>query len=244
MARQHFPDLDPIGQRFAVGTEADAETVFIEVVGVAGDVMQSFETGANAEYYLPYAQYPHPVLAGMYRNLSLVTRAASEPTALTQAIRSAILEVDGDQPLVNIRTMEQAIGNTVAQPRLQTTLLIIFAVVAAALAIIGVYGVMAYAVSYRTQEIGVRMALGASHQDVVAMVVRQGILLTATGIAIGLGGAVMATRALESLLFNTEGLDPTTFGGAALILGAASTLASYIPARRAARVAPIIALQR
>jgi putative ABC transport system permease protein len=244
MARQHFPDLDPIGQRFAVGTEADAETVFIEVVGVAGDVMQSFETGANAEYYLPYAQYPHPVLAGMYRNLSLVTRAASEPTALTQAIRSAILEVDGDQPLVNIRTMEQAIGNTVAQPRLQTTLLIIFAVVAAALAIIGVYGVMAYAVSYRTQEIGVRMALGASHQDVVAMVVRQGILLTATGIAIGLGGAVMATRALESLLFNTEGLDPTTFGGAALLLGAASTLASYIPARRAARVAPIIALQR
>jgi putative ABC transport system permease protein len=140
--------------------------------------------------------------------------------------------------------MEQAIGNTVAQPRLQTTLLIIFAVVAAALAIIGVYGVMAYAVSHRTQEIGVRIALGASRRDVVTMVVRQGVALTAVGIAIGLGGALIATRALESLLFATDGLDPATFGAAALTLAAASTLASYIPARRAARVAPIIALQR
>jgi putative ABC transport system permease protein len=193
MARQHFADVDPMGQRFAVGTEADAQTAFIEIVGVAGDVMQSFETGSNAEYYLPYGQYPDPVLAGMY---------------------------------------------------LQTTLLIIFAVVAAALAIIGVYGVMAYAVSHRTQEIGVRIALGASRRDVVTMVVRQGVVLTVIGIALGLGGAVIATRALESLLFATDGLDPATFGAAALTLAAASTLASYIPARRAARVAPIIALQR
>jgi putative ABC transport system permease protein len=244
MARQHFADLDPIGQRFAVGTEADAETAFIEVVGVAGDVMQSFESGSNAEYYLPYGQYPHPVLAGLYRNVSLVTRAAAEPTALTPSVRAAILEIDSDQPLVNVRTMEQAIGNTVAQPRLQTTLLIIFAVVAAVLAILGVYGVMAYAVSQRTPEIGVRIALGASRRDVVAMVVRQGAVLTASGIAIGLGGAMLATSALESLLFDTDGLDPVTFGGAALILAAASMLASYIPARRAARVAPIIALQR
>ena len=244
MARQHFPDVDPIGQRFAVGTEADAETAFIEIVGIAGDVMQSFETGSNAEYYLPYGQYPDPVLAGMYRNVSLVTRAAAEPTALTQSVRSAILGVDADQPLVNVRTMEQAIGNTVAQPRLQTTLLIIFAVIAGALAIIGVYGVMAYAVSYRTQEIGVRIALGASRRDVVSMVVRQGVVLTAIGIAIGLGCALIATRALESLLFDTNALDFTTFAGAALMLAAASALASYIPARRAARVAPIIALQR
>ena len=206
--------------------------------------MQSFETGSSAEYYLPYGQYPEPVLAGLYRNVSLVTRAAGEPTALTQSVRAAILEIDADQPLVNVRTMEQAIGNTVAQPRLQTTLLIIFAVLAATLAIIGVYGVMAYAVSHRTQEIGVRIALGASHHDVVAMVVRQGVRLTAIGIGMGLGGAMIATRALESLLFDTDGLDPATFGSAALILAAASTLASYIPARRAARVAPIIALQR
>ena len=244
MAREHFSEIDPVGQRFAIGTEAEAETPFIEIVGVVGDVMQSFETGSSAEYYLPYGQYPEPVLAGLYRNVSLVTRAAGEPTALTQSVRAAILEIDADQPLVNVRTMEQAIGNTVAQPRLQTTLLIIFAVVAATLAIIGVYGVMAYAVSHRTQEIGVRIALGASHHDVVAMVVRQGVRLTAIGIGMGLGGAMIATRALESLLFDTDGLDPATFGGAALILAAASTLASYIPARRAARVAPIIALQR
>jgi len=244
MASQHFPDIDPLGQRFAVGTEADAETPFIEIVGVAGDVMQSFETGSGAEYYLPYGQYPDPVLAGMYRNVTLVTRAASEPTALTPSVRAAILEIETDQPLVNVRTMEQAIGNTVAQPRLQTTLLILFAAVAVALAIIGVYGVMAYAVSHRTQEIGVRIALGASHRDVVAMVVRQGVVLTATGIGIGLVGAMFATSALESLLFNTDGIDPATFAGAAAVLAAAATLASYIPARRAARVAPLIALQR
>jgi putative ABC transport system permease protein len=244
MARQHFPDVDPIGQRFAVGTEADAETPFIEVVGVVGNVLQSFEIGSNAEYYLPYGQYPNPVLAVMYRNVSLVTRAAREPTALTQSVRAAVLEVDRDQPLVNVRTMEQAIGNTVVQPRLQTTLLIIFATVAAALAIIGVYGVMAYAVSHRTQEIGVRIALGASRGDVVAMVVRQGVALTAIGIAIGLAGALIAARALEGLLFGADGLDLATFAGAALLLAAASTLASYIPARRAAQVAPLIALQR
>jgi predicted permease len=244
MARQHFPDVDPIGQRFAIGTESDSETPVIEIVGVVGDVMQSFETGSRGEYYLPYGQYPHPVLAGLYRNVSLVMRTAGEPTALTPSVRAALLEVDSDQPLVNVRTMEQSIGSTVAQPRLQTTLLIILAAVAATLAIIGVYGVMAYAVSHRTQEIGVRIALGASHRDVVAMIVRQGIALTGIGIALGLGGAMLATRALESLLFDTDGLDPATFAGAALILATAATLASYIPARRAARVAPIIALQR
>jgi putative ABC transport system permease protein len=244
MARQHFPDIDPLGQRFALGTEAEADTPFIEIVGVAGDVSQSFEDGSRAEYYLPYGQYPDPVLSGMYRNVTLVTRAAGEPAALTPSVRGAILEVDTDQPLVNVRTMEHSIGNTVAQPRLQTTLLIIFAAVAAGLAIIGVYGVMAYAVSHRTQEIGVRIALGASHRDVVAMVVRQGVALTAIGIAIGLGGAIIATRALRSLLFNTDRLDPATFAGAAVVLAAAATLASYIPARRAAREAPIIALQR
>jgi putative ABC transport system permease protein len=244
MARQHFSDVDPIGQRFAVGTESDEQTPFIEIVGVVGDVLQSFESGSRAEYYLPYGQYPDPVLGGLYRNVSLVTRTAGEPLALTPSVRAAILGVDSDQPLVNIRTMEQSIGNTVAQPRLQTTLLIIFATVAAALAVIGVYGVMAYAVSHRTQEIGLRLALGASRRDVIAMVVRQGVALTAIGIALGLGGAVIAMRALETLLFDTDGLDPPTFAGAALLLAAAATLASYIPARRAARVAPIIALQR
>jgi putative ABC transport system permease protein len=244
MARQHFGDVDPIGQRFAIGTESDVETSFIEIVGVVGDVLQSFETGASAEYYLPYAQYPHPVLAGLYRNVSLVVRSDGVPTALTPAVRAAILDVDRDQPLVNVRTMEQAIGNTVAQPRLQTTLLTVFALVAVALAIIGVYGVMAYTVSQRTQEIGVRLALGASRADVLRMVVGHGARLAACGIVLGLVGAVLATRAVESLLFQTDGLDAATFAGAATLIAAAALLASYIPARRAAGVPPLSALGR
>jgi putative ABC transport system permease protein len=244
MARQHFADVDPIGQRFAIGTEADGETAFIEIVGVVGDVLQGFEAGAGAEYFLPYAQYPDPVLAGLYRNVSLVVRTAGEPTALAPAVRAALQHIDPDQPLVNVRTMEQAIGNTVAQPRLQTTLLTIFAAVAVTLAVVGVYGVMAYTVSQRTQEIGVRLALGASRADVVRMVVGHGARLAALGIGVGLAGAIVATRAVQSLLFQTDGLDLPTFVGAALLVALAALLASYLPARRAAGVAPLIALGR
>jgi putative ABC transport system permease protein len=244
MARQHFAGVDPVGQRFAIGTEADAESVFFEIVGIVGDVVQSFETGANSEYYLPYGQYPPSVLAGMYRNVSLVARAPGDVLSLASSVRASILEIDRDQPLVNVRTMEQAIGNTVAQPRLQTMLLALFALVAVTLAIVGVYGVMAYTVSHRTQEIGVRVALGASERDVVSLVVGQGLKLAFIGVAIGLTAAVIVARALEALLFRSGGLDPLTFAAAAALLAAAAVLASYVPARRAARVAPIVALSR
>jgi putative ABC transport system permease protein len=242
MARQHFADVDPIGQRFAIGSESDATTPFIEIVGVVGDVLQSFEAGARAEYYLPYAQHPDPVLAGLYRNIALVTRSDDRPTTLTPAIRAAILEIDRDQPIVNVRTMEQAIGNTVAQPRLQTTLLTIFAAVAVTLALIGVYGVMAYTVSQRKQEIAVRLALGASRADVLRLVVGQGTRLAALGIAIGLAAAALATRAVQSLLFRTDGLDAQIFAIASVIIAIAAVLASYIPAHRAAGVAPLDAM--
>jgi putative ABC transport system permease protein len=244
MAQQYFAGIDPLGQRFAVGTEPDGESGWMEIVGVVGDVIQSFDAGAKAEYYLPYAQYPHPVLANMYRNVSLVVRAGGEATAVVPPVRAALREIDPDQPLVKVRTMEQAMGDTVAQPRLQTVLLAIFACVAVALAVIGVYGVMAYTVSQRTQEIGVRVALGAAHRDVVGMVVMQGARLAAAGIAIGLVVAAVATRALQTLLFQTSGLDPVTFLLAAAMLGAAALLASYLPARRAATIAPLVALGR
>ena len=244
MARQFFADVDPVGQRFAIGSEPDAESQFAEIVGVVGDVAQSFEAGARAEYYLSYAQYPHPVFAGMYRNVSLVVRSDKEPAALGSSARAALHELDPDQPLVNVRTMEAAISNSVAQPRLQMLLLVIFAGVAAALAVVGVYGVMAYTVSQRTQEIGVRVALGASQSDVVRMVVGQGARLAAAGITLGLVGAAAATRTMQSLLFETSGLDPLTFVAAPLMLGAAALFASYLPARRAASVAPIVAIGR
>jgi len=244
MARQYFADVDPIGQRFAIGTEPDAESPFIEIVGVVGDVAQSFEAGAKSEYYLPYGQYPHPVLSGLYRNVSLVMRTSGEPAALVPSVRSALAEIDRDQPLVKVRTMTQTIGDSVAQPRLQALLLMIFAGVAVALAVIGVYGVMAYVVSQRTQEMGVRVALGASRSDVVRMVVVQGARLAGAGIVIGLAGAAVAVRAMQSLLFETSGLDPLTFVAAPIVLGIAALLASYVPARRAASVAPVVALGR
>ena len=244
MARRYFPDVDPLGQRFAVGTEPDPESPFAEIVGVVGDVAQSFETGAKSEFYLPYGQYPVSVLAGLYRNVSLVIRTAGEPMALVPSVRAAVQSIDRDQPLVKVRTMEQAINDTVAQPRLQALLLTVFASVAVALAIVGVYGVMAYVVSQRTQEMGVRVALGASRSDVVRMVVVQAARLAGLGIAIGLVGAMAAVRALQSLLFATSALDPLTFVGAPIALGVAALVASYLPARRAAAVAPIVALGR
>jgi putative ABC transport system permease protein len=245
MARHHFADVDPIGQRFAVGTEPGDDPPWIEVVGVVADVLQSFEAGSSAEYYLPYAQYPNPVLRGMYRNVSLVARAAhGSPTALVPSIRAALQRVDRDQPLVRVRAMEQAMGETIAARRMQTWLLTLFAVVALALAIIGVYGVMSYTVSQRAQEIGVRMALGASRHEVVCMVVWQGARLTAAGIVTGLIGAAVVTRAMQGLLVHAGDSDPVAFVVAPVLLGAAALLASYVPARRAASLAPSIALSR
>jgi putative ABC transport system permease protein len=180
----------------------------------------------------------------MYRNAALVVRAAGDATALTGAVRSVIREIDPNQPLVNVRTMERAMANTVAQPRLQMLLLTLFAAIAAALAVVGVYGVMAYTVSQRTQEIGVRVAMGASPDAVVRLVVGQGLRLAAIGVALGLLGAVWAARLMRGLLFNTDSLDLLTFAAAPAVLMAAALVASYIPARRAARISPIVALGR
>jgi putative ABC transport system permease protein len=192
--------------------------------------------------YFPYAQHPDPVLAGMYRNVSLVARTELPPLTLLTSATRAIHEIDPNQPLVKPRTMDQAIGDTVAQPRLQSALLTIFAVVAVTLALVGVYGVMAYSVTQRTQEIGVRMALGASAQDVLQMIMGQAARLAVAGIAIGLIGAGLAWTAIRGLLFNASGPDWVIFIASPLILAAAAVIASYIPARRAARVPPVMAL--
>jgi putative ABC transport system permease protein len=245
MARQYFPGLEPLGQRMQIGTEPDPNFYTMEVVGVVGDVKQSFEAGSKAEFFVPYAQFPDPVLTGMYLNVALVVRTQGDPAAITPSVRAALREVDASQPLVNVRTMETAMAGSVAQPRLQMVLLLIFAGVAVTLAVVGVYGVMAYTVSQRVAEIGVRMAMGASPSQVVSMVVWQGARLALAGIALGLVGAAFAARAVQSLLFvGARGFDPIPFVAASAVLAAAAMLASYIPARRAARVAPITALGR
>ena len=243
-ARQFFPDLDAVGQRIQLGTEPADGFQSMEIVGIVADMKQSFETGAKAEMFVPYHQSPDPILGAMYLNTALVARTTGEPAAAVASIRAALTGIDPEQPLVNIRTMETAVAGTVAQPRLQTILLTIFAVAAATLAVVGVYGMMAYSVSQRIPEIAVRMAVGASPRRVVAMVVWEGTRLMLLGIGLGLVASAFAARAVQHLLFEVRGTDPTTFIVAPAILGGATLLASFVPAFRAARVSPLAALNR
>ncbi len=244
MARQYFPDRDPLGQRIQLGTEPSQEFPTMEIVGIVGDVKQSFEAGSNAEMFVPYGQYPDPILANMYLNTALVVRTSGNPFDLTHSVRAAIVEIDGGQPLVNVRTMEAAMAGTVAQPRFQMILLMVFASIAVTLAAVGVYGIIAYTVSQRTPEIGVRMAVGASPNRVVAMVVWQGARLAVLGVVLGMIAAALAAGAMQTLLFDIKGIDPLTFAAAPVFLAVAAVLASYIPARRAARISPLAALGR
>ncbi|MDQ3149608.1 MAG: ABC transporter permease, partial [Chloroflexota bacterium] len=244
MVRQYFADRDPIGERFQLGTEPDPDFPTMEIVGVVADMKQSFEAGAKAEFFVPYAQHPDPILVDRYLNTALIVRTSGNPAELTSTVRSVVKEIDPTQPLVNVRTMETALANTVAQPRFQMTLLLAFAGLALVLAAIGVYGVMAYTVSQRVPEIGVRMAVGASPGQVVRMVVWQGAKLTAFGVILGLAAAMFGAVGMQSLLFEVRALDPLTFGIAPIVLALAALLASYIPARRAARISPLAALGR
>ena len=244
MARQYFPDREALGQRIQLGTEPSPDAPVFEIVGVVGDLKQSFDAESKAEMFVPYGQYPDDVLAGMYLNAALVVRTTGDPLAAATPLRSALGEIDPAQPLVGVRTMTTAMAGTVAQPRFQMMLLMIFGSIAVALAAVGVYGVMAYTVSQRTAEIGVRIAVGASPSRVVAMVVYQGAQLALCGMVLGLIAAALAAGAVQSFLFDVSGLDPLTFALAPLMLGAAALLASYIPARRAARISPMAALRR
>ncbi|MEO8075791.1 MAG: ABC transporter permease [Acidobacteriota bacterium] len=244
MARQFFHGINPIGQRIQIGTEPSSSDPTLDIVGVVGDVKQAFAIESKAEMFVPYGQYPDEVLIDAYLNTALVVRTSGDPSGAVADVRSAIAEIDAGQPLVGVRSMETAISGTVAQPRLQTVLLVIFASLAAVLAVVGVYGVMAYTVSQRSAEIGVRMALGASPAHVVAMVVWQGARLALMGIGIGSVAAVFAARGVQSLLFDVRGLDPLTFAVAPVMLIVAALFASYIPARTASRVSPLQALSR
>lgn len=216
----------------------------MEIVGIVGDIKQSFDSDAKAEMFIPYSQFPDPILTGMFLNVALVVRTAGEPAALTSAIRGALQEIDPTQPLVNARTMKASMAGTVAQPRLQMTVLLIFAAVALTLAAIGVYGVMAYTVSQRVPEIGVRMAIGASPAQIVRLIVREGAVLALGGITLGLIGAALAGWGMQSLLYDVKGHDPLTFTLAPIVLAAAALLACYVPAHRAGRISPLNALTR
>jgi putative ABC transport system permease protein len=232
-----------LGARLQLGTLPDDESPIMEIVGVVGDTKQAFETATQPTLYVPYEQYPMEILGGMYRNLSIVLKTTGDAASLASSLRAAVREVDGNQPLARVRTMDDAMADSVSQPRLRTTLLVLFSAVALALSLVGVYGVMAYAVSERTHEIGVRIALGASAGDIRGLVVGQGSRLAAIGVGVGLVGALATSRALGALLFGVSATDPLTFAVAAIGLAIAGIAAAYVPARRASRIDPVVLLR-
>jgi putative ABC transport system permease protein len=232
-----------LGARAQLGTTPEDDAPVMEIVGVVGDTKQAFEAATQPTMYVPYEQYPIEILAGMYRNLSIVLKTAGDPATAAGGLRAAVQEVDRDQPLVRLRTMEEAMAESVSQPRLRTMLLALFSAVALALSLVGVYGVMAYAVSERTHEIGVRMALGASPADIRSLVVGQGTRLAGIGVGIGIAGALVTSRGLGALLFGVSATDPATFALAAIFLAVAGVAAAYVPARRASRINPVVLLK-
>jgi putative ABC transport system permease protein len=240
MARQYFPNQNPLGQHLQLGQEPDADTPWHEVVGIVGNVRQNLATDPAAEMYFPIRQ-ANTVLPVNF--VSLVLRTAGDPRAQASSLRASVRELDPNQPLVRIRTMEENIGVSVQQPRFRTTLLGIFAGCALLLSVVGLYGVMTYSVSRRATEIGIRMALGAQRRDILNMVLREGLALALVGVALGTAGALALTRLLKAFLFATAPTDPITYAGAAALLVGVALLACYVPARRAMRLDPISALR-
>jgi putative ABC transport system permease protein len=236
VAQRFFNARSPIGQTIKIGVGA-AEPVAREIVGVVGDVKDDgLGAAGTMTAYEPYAQIG-------WSDMTLFVRSDSDPSQMGATIRSQVLSVDKDQPVADISTGDQLMAEAVAQPHLRTLLLSLFAGLALVLASLGIYGVMSNTVAQRTHEIGVRMALGAEQSSVLRLVLSHGMRLTLLGIALGSAGALALTRLMKNFLFHVTPTDPATFVEVALFLFLVALLASYIPARRATRVDPLVALR-
>ncbi|MCI0489447.1 MAG: ABC transporter permease [Blastocatellia bacterium] len=236
MARRYWPDTDPVGKRFKYG-DPDSNSPWMTVVGVVRDTRrQGLDRTIRIESYLPYAQAP-------FRSMYVVVRAAGDPLALASTLRDTVWSLDKDLPVANIQTMEQILSETTAQRRLNMLLMGLFAAVALILAAVGIYGVMSYSVTRRTREIGIRQALGATRRDVLRMIIKQGMIIAFAGVVIGLAASFALTRVMSSLLFEVSATDAFTFAVTSLALAGVALLASYIPAHRATRVDPMVALR-
>jgi putative ABC transport system permease protein len=216
----------------------------VHVVGIVADERHNGVTGAVKEkFYIPHSQW-HVVTGGnLIRNAFVVVRAAGDPMALADPVRREIRALDGNLPVASVRTLSDVVSTAVGTQRLTGFLLGSFAAIALALAAVGIYGVLAYAVSQRTHEIGVRLALGADEHVVLRMVLRQGLTLALLGVALGLGAAAGLSRLMGSLLYQVHPTDPLTFGGVSVLLMLVAALASAVPAWRASRVSPLVALR-
>jgi len=235
LAQTYWPNEDPIGKRLKVGTQSAAP--WMTVVGVVGHVRyRTLTAPSRVEVYWPEAQDPYP-------GMGLAIRASGDPASLAAAIQKAAQEIDPDQPVYHVATMQELMADSVASHRLAMMLLAVFAGLAVLLAAVGTYGVLGYSVAQRTHEIGIRMALGAGRAGVVRMVTGEGLTLASIGVVIGIAGALGLTRLITSMLFSVRPADPLTFVSASVLLVAVALLSSYIPARRAAKVDPIVALR-
>lgn len=240
MAKQYFPGQSPLGKMVQLGALPDKDVPWMTIVGVVGDVKQSLASESSAEMYVPYRQ--SDTLLPVF-TMSLVLRTAANPPSEASAVRSAVHELSPNQPLVNFRTMRENIATSVSDPRFRTTLLGIFAASAMLLAVIGLYGLMAYSVAQRTSEIGIRLALGAQPGDVMKMIVGDGLKLVLTGVALGLAGSFALSQVLTRFLYGVVPSDPATLATVSLILIIVALTACYVPARRAMNVDPLVALR-
>jgi predicted permease len=236
--RRFLPDQNPIGQKFFLGSSSTAENTF-EIVGVAMPAeLTNIHSAARPKAYLAYSQVPPKLLGALYFEV----RAGGDPRALISSLRDAVAGLDPKIPLINLNTQKELLAGALSQETLFARLSSFFGILALILAIIGLYGTMAYSVTRKTHEIGIRMALGATPGGVVGMFVGQGVRLAGIGVAIGLVAAWGVTRLAHSLMFGVSATDPLTFVGVALLLVAVCATACYIPARRATRIAPVTAL--
>jgi putative ABC transport system permease protein len=234
LAQMVWPGEDPIGKRIRI---ADPKGPWRSVVGVVGDVLHGgLDAPHTPQLYLPHTQFTDS-------DMLMVVRTAKDPAALASDVRSKIASVDPLQPVYEIETMKEIVAASVAQRRFSAQLFGLFAAIALVLAIVGIYGVVSYAVAQRTREIGIRMALGAQPREVLAMVLGDGMKPVLAGAIAGLAAAFGLTRVLSSFLFQVQPTDPAVFAGILLLLVAAATLACSIPARRATRVDPVVALR-
>jgi putative ABC transport system permease protein len=241
-AKRHFGSpTAAIGKRLSIwaGFRGHDEKAMHEIVGVVGDTKTGSLTGEGGmQIYVPHAQ------DSQWNFMGLVIRTASDPAAFPATLRREVQALDKDQPVYNVRTMDDVVANSLGTRRVSMQLFAVFACAALLLAAIGIYGVMAYSVTQRTQEIGIRMALGAQKSDILRLVVRQGMTVTLIGVIAGLAGAFALTRVIANLLFGVGASDPVTFVVIPLLLIFVSLIACYLPARRAARLNPTAALAK
>ncbi|HEU0177893.1 MAG TPA: FtsX-like permease family protein [Blastocatellia bacterium] len=238
LAQRYFPMGNALGQGIALGSpNPNDANAYATIIGVAKDIPhRNLESPLEPEFFLQFARRPH-LTAWVY------VRVAGEPASFASAIRQTVLTIDHDQPVKNIQPMPAVIATTFASRRFTTWLLGGFALLALVLAALGIYSVNAYAVAQRTQEIGIRMALGAQVRDVLHLILQRGLTLVLVGLALGILTSLAVTRWLKSLLFGVSGTDPLTFGGVTLLLLLIALLACYLPARRATKVDPLVALR-